>query len=168
MRPHAGPTAVHKNSERDTMKPLFATAAPGPRSVRQPGAGPIGHLAGGRLEDDRRRHKQERSTVRISEVGGVLMGKIEKITDPTKQTAKCDECEDDRKGQPIIGMPSSANVKKNSGDTELWDGGDILDPSNGKVYRVRLKPVDGGKKLEVRGFIGMPLLGRTQTWIRVE
>ena len=61
-----------------------------------------------------------------------------------------------------------ASIKKNVGDAALWDGGDILDPGNGKVYRVRLRPVDGGKKLEVRGFVGMPMLGRTQTWIRVE
>ena len=112
--------------------------------------------------------KQERSTVRISEVGGVLTGKIEKITDPAKQTAKCDECTDERKGQPILGLTILRNVKKNGNDAELWDGGDILDPGNGKVYRVRLRPIDGGKKLEVRGFVGMPLLGRTQTWIRVE
>ncbi|SEK94632.1 Uncharacterized conserved protein, DUF2147 family [Roseateles sp. YR242] len=112
--------------------------------------------------------KQERSTVRISEVGGVLVGKIEKITDPDKQTAKCEECSDDRKGQPILGMTIIRNVKKSNGDTALWDGGDILDPSNGKVYKVRLRPVEGGKKLEVRGFIGMPLLGRTQTWVRAD
>ena len=48
------------------------------------------------------------------------------------------------------------------------DGGRILDPNNGKDYRVRLKPVEGGKKLEVRGYIGAPLLGRTQVWQRVE
>ncbi len=112
--------------------------------------------------------KQERSTVRISELNGVLAGKIEKITDPAKQTATCDECSDDRKNQPILGLTIIRNVKKNPADADLWDGGDILDPANGKVYRVRLRPVDGGKKLEVRGFIGMPLLGRTQTWIRVE
>jgi hypothetical protein len=53
-------------------------------------------------------------------------------------------------------------------DKGLWDGGEILDPKNGKVYKVRLKPIDGGKKLEVRGYIGAPLFGRTQTWIRVE
>ena len=46
--------------------------------------------------------------------------------------------------------------------------GEILDPNNGKTYRVRLRLVDGGGKLDVRGYIGTPLLGRTQTWIRVE
>ena len=50
----------------------------------------------------------------------------------------------------------------------VFEGGDILDPNNGKVYRVKLKLVDGGAKLDVRGYIGTPMLGRTQTWIRVE
>jgi len=50
----------------------------------------------------------------------------------------------------------------------MWDGGEILDPNNGKTYKVRLTPADGGKKLDVRGYIGAPLFGRTQTWIRVE
>jgi uncharacterized protein (DUF2147 family) len=153
------------------MKPLFATAV-------ALGLGLSANLALAQtvatttpvgvwktIDDDT---KQERSTVRISEINGVLTGKIEKITDPDKQTAKCDECSDERKGQPILGLTILRNVKKNGGDADLWDGGDILDPGNGKVYRVRLRPVDGGKKLEVRGFVGMPMLGRTQTWIRVE
>lgn len=151
------------------MKPLFATAVAlglglsANLALAQAATTPVGVWK--TIDDET---KQERSTVRISEVGGVLTGKIEKITDPAKQTAKCDECTDERKGQPILGLTILRNVKKNGNDAELWDGGDILDPGNGKVYRVRLRPIDGGKKLEVRGFVGMPLLGRTQTWIRVE
>jgi uncharacterized protein (DUF2147 family) len=112
--------------------------------------------------------KQEKSLVRISESNGVFSAKIEKIFDTSKQDSKCDKCTDDRKDQPIVGLTILRGVKKNAGEADLWDGGDILDPNNGKVYKARLKPVDGGKKLEVRGYIGMPMLGRTQTWIRVE
>lgn len=111
--------------------------------------------------------KQEKSIVRISDNGGVLTGKIEKLTDPAKQEATCDKCSDARKDQKIIGMTIIEGVKKAAGE-EYWDGGSILDPNNGKVYKVRLTPADGGKKLDVRGYIGAPLLGRTQTWIRVE
>ena len=68
----------------------------------------------------------------------------------------------------MLGMTIIRNVKQSAGDKTCWDGGDILDPNNGKVYSAALTPVDGGKKLEVRGYIGMPMLGRTQTWIRVE
>jgi uncharacterized protein (DUF2147 family) len=99
----------------------------------------------------------------------VFSGKIEKLLDPdTKPDAKCDKCSDERKDQPILGLPIIRNVKANADDAALWDGGEILDPNNGKTYKVRLKPADGGKKLEVRGYIGAPLLGRTQTWHRVE
>lgn len=110
--------------------------------------------------------KTEKSLIRITDAGGVFTGKVEKIlTD--KPDAKCTECTDERKDQPVQGMTILRNVKAGD-DQGVWDGGDILDPNNGKVYKVRLKPIDGGKKLEVRGYIGMPLLGRTQTWLRVE
>ena len=110
--------------------------------------------------------KKEKSLVRISEAGGVLTGRIEKLLDPEKQNAVCDKCSDDRKDKPIAGLEIIRGVKKS--EEALWDGGTILDPNNGKVYKVRLSPADGGKKLDVRGYIGAPLLGRTQTWIRVE
>jgi len=111
--------------------------------------------------------KQERSLVRIAETGGVLSGRIEKITDPTKQDARCDKCEGAKKDQRVVGMTILEGVKRHGG-ADHWDGGSILDPNNGKVYKVRLAPKDGGKALEVRGYIGAPVLGRTQTWMRVE
>ncbi len=111
--------------------------------------------------------KVEKSLVRIIDAGGVLLGKVEKILSD-KPDAKCLECTDERKGQPVQGMTILRDIKPDPDDKALWIGGDILDPNNGKVYKVRLKPVDGGKKLEVRGYIGTPLLGRTQTWLRVE
>ena len=113
--------------------------------------------------------KKERSLIRVSEAGGVFTGKIEKRLDAdAKPTDICDQCTDDRKNQPILGLTLIRNVKQSADDKGLWDGGDFTDPDNGKVYKVRLKPIDDGKKLEVRGYIGMPMLGRTQTWIRVE
>lgn len=113
--------------------------------------------------------KKEKSLIRITETGGVLTGKLEKLLDPaTPPDVTCDKCTDERKDKPVLGMTLIRNVKQSDGDKTLWDGGDILDPNNGKVYKVRLKPIDGGAKLDVRGYIGMPLLGRTQTWIRAE
>ena len=113
--------------------------------------------------------KKEKSLIRVSESGGVLTGKLEKMLDPaTPPDAVCKECTDERKDKPIVGMTLIRGVKQNDGDKAVWDGGDILDPNNGKVYRVRLKPIDGGARLEVRGYIGTPILGRTQTWIRAE
>ncbi len=111
---------------------------------------------------------KEKSLVRIAESGGVYTGKVEKLLDPARQDARCDKCSDERKDQPVLGMTIIRNIKQSAGDAALWDGGEILDPNNGKTYKLRVKPVDGGQKLEVRGYIGAPLLGRTQTWTRVE
>jgi uncharacterized protein (DUF2147 family) len=109
--------------------------------------------------------QQAKSYVRIAEAGGVLVGKIEKLLDPAKQDAKCDKCSDARKDQPVLGMTIVEGVKKNAAEP-YWDGGTILDPTNGKTYKLRLTPRDGGKLLEVRGFIG-PFY-RNQTWTRIE
>lgn len=111
--------------------------------------------------------KAEKSLVRITEAGGVMTGKVEKIADPAKANANCTPCTDERKDKPVLGMTILRGVKPSS-DAGTWEGGDILDPNNGKIYKVRLKPIDGGKQMEVRGFIGVALLGRTQTWVRVE
>ena len=112
---------------------------------------------------------QEKSLVRITDTSSTFSGTVEKslVNDP-KTSKVCDLCTDDRKGQVIVGMEIIRGVTRNVKDDGLWDGGEILDPQKGKTYRVRLTPKEGGAKLEVRGYVGMPLLGRTQTWIRVE
>ncbi|MBS0317999.1 MAG: DUF2147 domain-containing protein [Proteobacteria bacterium] len=111
--------------------------------------------------------KVEKSLVRITDQNGVYSGAIEKLLDPkTKPDAVCDKCTDDRKDKPLVGLTILRNMKQDADDKAIWDGGDILDPNNGKVYRARLKPVDGGAKLEVRGYLG-PFF-RTQVWQRVE
>lgn len=111
--------------------------------------------------------KKEKSLVRIVDNGGVLSGRVEKFLDPeTKPDSVCDKCTDDRKGKPILGLTILRNLKQGDEDKTVWEGGDILDPNNGKVYRARLKPLDGGKQLQLRGYLG-PFF-RTQTWIRVE
>jgi uncharacterized protein (DUF2147 family) len=111
--------------------------------------------------------KAEKSLVRITDNGGVFTGKVEKILSD-KPDAKCVECTDERKGQPVQGMTILRGIKPDASEKGTWVGGDILDPNNGKIYKVLLKLADGGKKLDVRGYIGMPMLGRTQTWLRVE
>ena len=110
--------------------------------------------------------KTEKSLVRISDAGGALSGKIEKLLDPKKADEVCDKCTDERKGKPIAGLTIIRNAKLSGDDATVWTGGEILDPNNGKTYKLRLKPLDGGKVLEVRGYMG-PFY-RNQTWIRVE
>jgi uncharacterized protein (DUF2147 family) len=111
---------------------------------------------------------KERALVRVTESGGVFSAKIEKrIAADAVPNAVCDKCTDDRKDKPLDGMEIVRGVKKSDAEN-TWDGGTILDSVDGKIYKVRMQPADGGKKLEVRGYVGAPLLGRTQTWIRVE
>ena len=113
--------------------------------------------------------KKEKSLIRITESGGVFSGKLEKLLDPaTAPDAVCEKCSDERKGKPLLGMTLVKGVRQSDGDKALWDGGEILDPNNGKTYKVRMTPTDAGKTLAVRGYIGAPLLGRTQSWLRVE
>jgi uncharacterized protein (DUF2147 family) len=113
--------------------------------------------------------QQPKAEIRISQntVGG-LSGVIEKslLTTPSTEP-NCHLCTDDRKDKPKIGMEIIRGGQQGDGKA-VWEGGKILDPENGKNYSLRLTPIDGGKKLEVRGYIGTPLLGRTQTWIRVQ
>lgn len=107
---------------------------------------------------------KERSLVRISDGGGALVGRIEKLLDPAaKPDARCDKCADDRKDRPVDGLEIIRGARA---DGEAWTGGTILDPEDGKVYRLRLKVEEAGRKLEVRGYLG-PFY-RNQHWIRVE
>jgi uncharacterized protein (DUF2147 family) len=106
--------------------------------------------------------KKPKALIRILEQGGTLVGRIEKVlTD--KPDAVCEACTDERKGKPVQGMMILTGLKK---DGDEWTGGEILDPNNGKVYRAKVRLADAGRKLDVRGFIGIALVGRTQTWVR--
>lgn len=75
----------------------------------------------------------------------------------------CKKCEGDRHDKPVVGMVIMWGVKK---DGNAWDGGQVLDPDSGKIYKVKLSLEDNGQKLDVRGYIGWSLFGRTQTWLR--
>ncbi|WP_312569754.1 DUF2147 domain-containing protein [Comamonas sp.] len=107
-----------------------------------------------------------KSEVRITDNGGVLTGKVERVLrEGADPHAVCDKCADDRKGKPVVGLEIIRGAKKVEGK-DVWEEGKILDPENGKTYTLRLTPVEGGSKLEVRGSIGP--FGRTQTWVRVQ
>ncbi|HKQ24166.1 MAG TPA: DUF2147 domain-containing protein [Burkholderiales bacterium] len=109
--------------------------------------------------------KSERSIIRITEVNGELNGVVEKLFDqPGDDPAHlCKECKGDRKDKPIVGMTILWGLKK---DGDTWAGGEILDPHNGKIYRCKMTLSEDGKSLNVRGFIGISLIGRSQTWWR--
>lgn len=110
---------------------------------------------------------QPRGLVRIREVNGQFEGKIEKGFPKPGETEppKCEKCEGARRNQPVIGMTILWGLTR-QGDE--YQGGEILDPESGKVYRAKMKLLEGGKKLEVRGFLGVSLFGRSQIWLREE
>ena len=110
--------------------------------------------------------KEVKSEIQIVETGGVLNGKVTKLLrKDAKQDAVCDECTDERKGKTMLGLEIIRGAKKVDGK-DVWEDGKILDPENGKSYGLKLTPIEGGKKLEVRGSIGP--FGRTQTWVRAQ
>ena len=111
-----------------------------------------------------------KSIIQISDSNGTLEGKVTQLLNRSPEDVardgehpKCTKCDGPRKDEPIEGMTILWGVSK---DGDVWDGGKILDPKNGKVYKVKLTLQDGGQKLDVRGFIGFSLLGRSQTWQR--
>ena len=107
-----------------------------------------------------------RSLVRIVEHDGTYEAKVEQILtrlpddDPNHL---CRHCTGDRKDQPIIGMTILWGMHR---DGDEYTGGELLDPKNGKVYSAKMTLSEGGQKLEVRGFIGFSLIGRSQVWSR--
>ena len=109
---------------------------------------------------------EAKAEIRITESAGVVNGAIvRRLARDSKADAVCEECRDERKGQPLDGLEIIRGARK-AADKDVWEGGRILDPENGREYTLRLTPVEGGKRLEVRGSFGP--FGRTQTWVRVQ
>jgi len=105
-----------------------------------------------------------KSIVQITDDNGELKATVLQVLQSDEGPHPvCVACDGARKNQPVEGMTIMWGVHK---DDDVWDGGNILDPKNGKVYKVKLKTLDNGAKLEVRGYIGFSLLGRSQVWER--
>lgn len=105
-----------------------------------------------------------RSIVEVYDAGnGTAAARVLQVLDPGRPEPLCDKCRGERRGKPVVGMVIAWDLRRSG---ERLEGGSILDPDNGKVYSVRMTPAAGGRKLEVRGFLGIALLGRTQVWLR--
>ncbi|MGH8113703.1 MAG: DUF2147 domain-containing protein [Rhodanobacteraceae bacterium] len=106
-----------------------------------------------------------KSVVEITQLpDGTLQAVVKQVIfSPQGTHPLCEKCTGDRHNQPVDGMIIMWGVKH---DGDVWDGGQILDPASGKVYKVKLSMADGGQKLDVRGYVGVPMFGRTQTWLR--
>jgi uncharacterized protein (DUF2147 family) len=112
---------------------------------------------------------KDRSLVRITQRGGTYEGTVEQILttlpddDPNHL---CRRCTGGRKDQPIVGMTILWGLKDDGDHT--YTGGELLDPKNGKTYSAKATLEDGGRKLDVRGYIGVSFIGRSQIWLRQE
>ncbi len=106
---------------------------------------------------------EARGIIQVYEEHGQLFGKIEAAFKAEEAKERCDLCTDSRKGKPIVGMVVLRGLRKQG---EEYSGGDILDPDTGIVYRCKVRLLEEGKKLLVRGYLFAPLLGRSQIWIR--
>jgi len=103
--------------------------------------------------------------IRIFESNGLYYGRIEPSSTGDDRSARCTRCRDDRHDQPIIGLVLLRHLRPQNGE---YVGGDILDPDTGRIYGCTLRLTDGGRQLIMRGFLGISLLGRSQTWRRVD
>ncbi|MEK6451429.1 MULTISPECIES: DUF2147 domain-containing protein [Myroides] len=107
---------------------------------------------------------KEKSIINIYEKDGKYYGQVKKLLNPSKPNPTCDKCEGDEKGKPIEGLVIIKGLTK-KGDE--YTGGKITDPESGKQYKCTVK-LNGKDKLDVRGYVGLSLLGRTQTWVKAE
>ena len=103
-----------------------------------------------------------KAIVEIYIENGHLFCRVEATLDLNARKV-CEKCKDERRNQPIVGMVILRGLSARGAE---YSGGDILDPDNGSVYRCKLRLQDHGRQLSVRGFIGVSLLGRSQTWTR--
>ncbi|HEX2252200.1 MAG TPA: DUF2147 domain-containing protein [Thermoanaerobaculia bacterium] len=115
-----------------------------------------------------------RARVEIARRGEEIVGKIVWLEEPTfpagqpragQPKVDLENPDAEKRDRPILGLPILTGFTY-AGDGE-WTGGTIYDPANGKTYKARLH-LKGTDTLDVRGYVGVPLLGRTTTWRRVE
>jgi uncharacterized protein (DUF2147 family) len=149
----------------DTMRPLFNAlllALPlSLSSLALAAESPAGRWQ--TIDDETGKPK---SIVDIQEAAdGTLSGKVAEILQSDHgQNPICSACDGERKDQPITGMTILWGLKPDG--ERVWTGGTILDPAKGKTYRAKVTLLEGGDKLEMRGYVGIEALGRTQTWVR--
>jgi uncharacterized protein (DUF2147 family) len=103
-----------------------------------------------------------KALIRITEINGMLSGRIEKLLSD-KPDSVCEKCRGELKNKPVLGMIILTGMRKGE---DGYDGGTILDPSKGEIYKCRLELEEGGATLKVRGYAGIALFGRTQIWHR--
>ena len=106
---------------------------------------------------------KEKGIVEIYEKAGKVYGRVIEILEKEKKYFKCEMCEGEDKNKPILGLVIINGLKKKG---DFYEGGKVTDPKNGKSYHCKMT-LEGKDKLIVRGYIGISLFGRSQTWFRI-
>ena len=102
-----------------------------------------------------------RGLIAIYEQNGLYFGRIEPLDPTDDRSARCTHCTGSRKNQLMDGLVLMRHLRYQNGK---YVGGDILDPRTGRTYGCELRLIDAGRKLVMRGYLGIPLLGRSEVW----
>ncbi len=107
--------------------------------------------------------------VLIVDHNGVFEGAFAKMFPKPgeKNDYTCNKCEDDRKDKPLLGLSFIRDMKRKSGSALEYEGGNILDPRDGSIYHALMSVSEDGQTLHLRGYVGIPMLGKTEDWTRV-
>ncbi|MBP6115276.1 MAG: DUF2147 domain-containing protein [Neisseriaceae bacterium] len=107
--------------------------------------------------------KKPKGVVEIVASGGAFQGRVTQLYEGSLN--QCTGCTGAQKDGPIIGMTVVSGLKETKDGQ--YEGGKVFDPKSGKTYSAKAKLINNGQSLELRGFVGVSLLGRTQTWKRL-
>ncbi|MBO1516613.1 MULTISPECIES: DUF2147 domain-containing protein [Psychrobacter] len=109
---------------------------------------------------------EKKAIIQLNERGGKVSGKIIKVLDKEKAKAVCTKCPGNLKNQPVEGLQILTGLKAEG--SNQWSDGKLVDPESGKVYSGKITLSDNGQSLDLRGYVGTPLFGRSQTWQRIK
>ncbi len=106
------------------------------------------------------------AVIEIRESAGELTGIVRELLVPADHAdSVCEKCSGERHGRRIVGMEILRHMRRSG---NVWSGGEILDPENGRTYRATMRLAEGGRRLIIRGYVGFSVFGRSQTWVRRE
>ena len=109
---------------------------------------------------------EKKAIIQLNEKGGKVSGKIIKVLDKQKAKVVCTKCSGSLKNKPAEGLQILTGLKADGNNQ--WSDGKLVDPESGKVYAGKITLSDNGQSLDLRGYVGTPLFGRSQTWQRIK
>ena len=109
---------------------------------------------------------EKKAVIQLTESGGKVSGKIIKVLNKEKADALCTKCPGSLKNKPVEGLQILSGLKADGNNQ--WSDGKLVDPESGKTYSGKLTLSDNGQSLKLRGYVGTPVFGRSQTWQRIK